>query len=146
MYYSEYAQWIPGLLMLFILQMSFQSLKLMLKDVRKSMLFFLVNCDFDIEKRIQMVNRMAFCRPSHLVRASHDKGILYEKCYSNLENRIVEFLLILKRKTNTRRVHGFITQVDNLLGKLRRRKSHEPSKLTKKCLKNIKAYVYFDFD
>ncbi|XP_062598821.1 uncharacterized protein LOC134260269 [Saccostrea cucullata] len=120
-------------------KISFDSLNSLVKDIDRSMLFFIVDSDFDIEKKIKLVVRKAQCHASHVLRANGDKSIIYDKCYLKLEKTLDNITSYLKGKTATRQISGFVKQLGELKEKLFTRKSLVHSQLSKECVKKIKA-------
>ncbi|XP_061177567.1 uncharacterized protein LOC133186331 [Saccostrea echinata] len=120
-------------------KISFDSLNSLVKDIDRSLLFFIVDSHFDIEKKVKLVVRKAQCHASHVLRVNAEKSIIYEKCYFKLEKTIDNSLSLLKAKPTTRQVSGFVKQLEELKEKLFARKFRVRSKLTKECVKKIRA-------
>ncbi|XP_062600322.1 uncharacterized protein LOC134261956 isoform X2 [Saccostrea cucullata] len=114
------------------------ALQSLIKDVEKSMLFFLVESEVDIERKIKLVKRESFSFASHVLDANSEKSIIYEKCYAGLEKDLADCICALKMKTNTRQLSGFLRQIEKLQERLLTRKSRDSSNLTKECIRNIK--------
>ncbi|XP_062600317.1 uncharacterized protein LOC134261952 [Saccostrea cucullata] len=86
-----------------------------------------------------MIVSKTHCHASHVLRVNGDKSIIYDKCYLKLEKTIHNITFFLKAKPTTRQISGFVKQLEERKEKLLARKCLVHSKLSKKCVKKIKA-------
>ena len=128
---------------LFMKQEIAQQLQEMVRNVKRSHIFFITDCENERDHAIKICRENRICPVKHVFSPESDKSPLYKKMYEILENQITNLLSDLNSRASTRLVRTLILELEELCRKLNSRKKKPKRSLTKQCIELIKEYVHF---
>lgn len=122
-----------------LLQVTLEEVEDAVKGVEESRLFFVLELQDGIEKKMKLFKCRGLCPASHVIRANGDKRVIYDGLYAILDSNLSKFVSDLNAKAMTRHLGWYKSQLEILIRKLQSRKLKAVSKLTKFCIRKIKA-------